>query len=371
MSKEQEGGFSEEALRTAPHNILSTSSAESPLAGGSESEGRASADTEAELRPAPERYTVDTADLDRAFAWLRQAVVQLNERSARTTAAGVKSEVLRLTDAQFRESDLGFTSFRSFLEAAEEAGVVVLALPEPGSGLDVTVSLDGSLAIDTAVKKPARASRRRIRPDLWTAFVDWNQKFVRIWDRSAERAVIFPVLPSVDEPASIRRLRDRFANHPESFVPIQPISQEQQLEWMRSFAESVSSEAPDLSRCLEEPRPAASFARTLRGDPVLGEAWRSRLSNLVHSVIEAWVAQNDLDIDPREAPFGSDQAETPWSLKGSRRFGTREMAVQDRLSWPSRAQGTDLRAQLLAVLSELSTDELMQIRVPIVYALRP
>ncbi|MFJ3864344.1 hypothetical protein [Streptomyces nigra] len=371
MSKEHESG--EEAMRAAPpHHVLPVSSAGSFLADDAESELRASTDeVRSEARNAPERYTVETADLDRAFWLLRKAVTQLNERGARATAAGVKSEVLRLTDAAFRESDLGFTSFRSFLESAEEAGVVTLVLPAPGSGLDVTVFVDASLAANSPVRRLGRPSRRRIRPDLWTAFVDWNQKFVRLWDRSAERAVIFPAAPSVGEPAAIGRLRDRYANQPEGFVVIQPISQEQQLVWMRSFAESVSSEAPDLQRCLEEPRPAASFARTLRGDPALGEAWRSRLSSLVYSVIETWATQNDLHIDPREAPFGPGQLATSTAPRQPRRLSAREFAEQDQAEPSSRPRETDLRTQLLAVLSELSTDELMQIRVPIVYALRP
>ncbi|WP_371579238.1 hypothetical protein [Streptomyces sp. NBC_01314] len=367
MSKEPESG-DEGVQATPPHHVLSVSPAGSSQTDETKTELCASADVVAEAHSAPEGYTVETADLDRAFWWLRRAVTQLKERGARVTAAGVKSEVLRLT--AFRENDLGFTSFRSFLEAAERAGVVTLALPAPGSGQDVTVSLDVDPASETATRRSGPPSRRRIRPDLWTAFVDWNQKFVRLWDRSAERAVIFPAAPSAGDMPTIARLRDRYLSRPDDFVLIEPISQEQQLGWMRDFAKSVSSEAADLQRCLDEPRPAASFARTLRGDPALGEAWRSQLSSLVFGVIETWVNQNGLHVDPGESLFGPGQQTTQKTLGQPRHLNARSFA-EHQPAVSSGPRETDLRAQLLAVLSELSTDELMQIKVPIVYALRP
>lgn len=368
----------EAAQATPPHHVPPASPAGPSLADEAEPGSCASADVEKDaeahdtlgVHDAPE-YTLDTADLDHAFALLREAVSRLRGRAARATAAGVKSEIQRLSGATFSENALGFTSFRSFLDAAQEAGVVSLALPAPGSRLDVTVSLDANPAVDTTVRRSARPARRRIRPDLWAAFVDWNQNFVRVWDRSTERAVIFPREPSVGEPASVQLLRKRYRDRPDGFVVIQPISQEQQLEWMSSFAQSVSTQAPGLQACLEEERPAAAFARTLRGDPVLGEAWRSQLSNRVYEVIETWATDSGLHVDPGEAPFGPNRSTTPKVSRPPRRLNAFEFAESDGAEVSSDEGRGDLRGQLLAVLSELSTDELLQIKVPIVYALRP
>ena len=166
-------------------------------------------------------------------------------------------------------------------------------------------------------------------------------------------------------------LRKRYRDRPDGFVVIQPISQEQQLEWMSSFAQSVSTQAPGLQACLEEERPAAAFARTLRGDPVLGEAWRSQLSNRVYEVIETWATDSGLHVDPGEAPFGPNRSTTPKVSRPPRRLNAFEFAESDGAEVSSDEGRGDLRGQLLAVLSELSTDELLQIKVPIVYALRP
>lgn len=335
----------------------------------------AAADSSAEMArpeaaPADLTTSADEAQLgtalnstERAFEQLRQALEGLASRGARSTAAGVKSEILRISSGGFHESALGFTSFRAFLEAAADAGVVDLELPQPGSGQDVTVTLPGQQP--AAIARPStRSSRRRIRPDLWTAFVDWNQSFVRLWDRNVERAVILSKAAQPGEPPTIARLRERYGRRPNDFVAIKPITQEEQLGWMRAFADSVAAEAPDLKACLSAERPAASFAQALRGDPALSQAWRDQLSSLVTEVIDAWAAEHGLQINLTEAPF------SPTAVTGTHRRAA-DLAEHYAHDQRPTSEESALRAQLLAVLAELSTDELLQIRVPIVYALRP
>jgi hypothetical protein len=301
----------------------------------------------------------NAAEIDQAFAVLRHSLNQLDARRARTTAAGVKSEMLRLTSGKFAESDLGFPSFRCFLDAAQSVGIVTIDQPYPPRGQDVVVALNSRVSANT----PRAISGPRVRPDLWAAFVDWNTAFIRLWDCTRGRAVFLSAQqpPIGAEQSAMVQLRERYAQHPEDFLIIEPIGQQQQIEWMRTFADANRDKAPELVSCLEEPRPAAAFTRALRSDPELNAAWRSRFSELVREAIESWVTENDLRIDPTEAPSTLSRATRPVATEAT-----------EALNRMHRSTSTDraLRGQLLAVLAQLSTEELLQIRVPIVYALR-
>lgn len=328
-----------------------------------------SAEDEYKGKPPTKRPDSDAEPHAAAWALLVRAVGALRERGRRPTSAGVKSEMKTLSP-WFDETKMGFDSFRMFLTAAEREDVISLS-PAP-SGPDVLVGLSAKLpgrdegpdhepeSLQSAPRPPGRI---RIRPDLWKAFVDWDPGLLRAIERDTHEIVLISRVPKEFEPDSVAALRHRMIVAPERFLPIEPISPEQQVAWMNQFAQSIEeecSEKDNLLNALKENKPATVFARTIRTMPPLNQEWYGRLAENVSEVINGWLAQHNIRLNI----FDGARTITDSALRAREERG--------RTPQPAR-QGTrldDLRGEILAMLAHLPTEELMQIRVPALYLLR-
>lgn len=340
------------------------------LQGSTPSDAETSAETSASagggVSPLP--TTLNRAE---AYAALQRAVTELRSRGRRSVAAGLKTELKRMTAGGFDEGALGFSSFRSFLEAAAEAQIVQLIRPAPGSGQDLEVVAIGQAIASRPLPGGNGAQRpphRRIRQDLWNAFVDHDPTWFRVFDRSAGVVRFFPKDPVPLEPQDVAAQRQRYAESPDQFAIIEFIPQETKKSWMKEFIDGLHEQDAMrrvLGPALETDRPLTSFVRAVRGTPELGRAWTATFAERVGVVIEEWLSAHGIDLDPYlEVP-------SPQRRRSNRVAPTQPTARAEKARSPESRSGDDgLRDQLFAVLNQLSTDELLQLRVPIVYALR-
>lgn len=293
--------------------------------------------------PNPER-------LLNAHRLLKEAVSALQRRGRTTTSAGVKSE-MKSIDSTFDESSLRFTGFRAFLEDAQTRGVATLA--KAPTGPDVVVSIPG---VDSAPSaQPKDGADSKVRPEIWRAFVAWDNGLRRVYDRQTSAIRLVERGPDGEDVAD---LDEEIEKDPDRFIEIKPIPRSDQLQWMRDFTERLDPGPVKsaLSNALTTDRPLADFARVVRNEPGIAERWHLRLTRQVKNVIAVWRAEHGVTLEVDDvSPVGSSRPKQP---KRPRPF---EAA---RLHGGSL---DDMRDAMLAVIAQLPTEELMQIKVPVVY----
>ena len=115
---------------------------------------------------------------------------------------------------------------------------------------------------------------------------------------------MFPRTPhEVGEAPDHAALRVAAGSDPTRFVEITPISQGEQLAWMREFAdaETDSPLKTDLHAALGAERPAAEFAARLRQTPTALHRWNRWREQRVATVIQEWARNNQLELSLYEA----------------------------------------------------------------------
>jgi hypothetical protein len=280
---------------------------------------------------------------------LLQSVVQDRLASGRRThSAGLKPAMQRRSNEGFSEVRLGFATFRGFLEWAQEAGAVRLVPSPRGPDIEVYPAAPGQHG---AEQIPERAGqRKRIRPDLWRSFVDWRQDWRRVFDRESQEARMFPREPhEVGDAPQHAELRAAVANDPHRFIEITPISQADQLAWMREFADAEIDSAvkEELTSGLQAVRPAAAFAGRLRQTPTALQRWNRWREQRVADVIQEWARSNQLDL----AIY--DEASAPPSAP-------RRLVVED-------LDDIALRTRLHEAIDRMPLAELLRLPIPLEY----
>ncbi len=232
-----------------------------------------------------------------AYRTLLESVKQLSVASRVTVAAAVKPRMKRL-DPNFDEKlMLGFPSFKSFLDSARARGLIDLR-PTPGG--DLMILLPQPKAATS--QSPTESSRRRIRSDLWTAFVDWSQGYLRLYDRDTSKAHVISHAPTALDPDVW--IRQQLQITPDRFIAIEPIGRDVQDGWMREFTEGLDN-APGarqlLAEALGSPARFQAFVQTIH---TLGltHSWHSWRLSKVGTHIDEWAARNNVMIDAFETP---------------------------------------------------------------------
>lgn len=279
---------------------------------------------------------------------LLESVVQDRLASGRRThSAGLKPVMQRRSNEGFSELRLGFTTFRAFLEWAQDAGAVRLVPAASGPDVEVFPAASGPQQIGPA--EPGRL-RGRIRPDLWRCFVDWRADWRRVFDREAAEARMFPRTPhEVGEAPQHAALRAAVANDPNRFVEITSISQDEQLAWMREFADA-EADSPlnaELRAALRTERPAGEFAARLRRTPTALHRWNRWREQRVATVIQEWAQNHQLDLAVYEEP-------------------------QQRLAEPAglfteRVDDETLRRRLHEAIDKMPVPDLLRLPIPLEY----
>jgi hypothetical protein len=312
-----------------------------------------------------------------AFAVLLDAVGSLTTEGARPpTASEVRLEMKHRTYGGFDPKLVGFKRFREFLMAAASQGHIALDASRPG---------------DLAVLRPADADQLRepsnfVRSDLWRAFVDWDPRMLRFYDKNAGKALMIPRESVPFEPMRYRDLRRRLEQEPESFIEINPVEMPTQLAWMREYAERVTDAdlRSLLKEALDSKKPLKLFTDMLRANPPQLALWHRELGLKVRREVERWrdsaAAEEQIDIERRQPPSSA-----PGSLSQShsssrtedltsnarllRLLRTRLKPSSDRdpSETGSQAEGAELRARLHLAIDRMPLAELKMLRVPVGY----
>lgn len=301
--------------------------------------------------------TADQALRREAFTLLGEVVAESYREGRRSYGASLKPALMRRTYGGFSEARLRYSSFGAFLTAAEQEGVISLH-PAP-RGPDREATPPGKEPIESKDAVGA-VEETRVRADLWDAFMDWDPGLKRVYDRSTGRAQRFPESEVPLEPPELSQLRAQVAEESERFAPIDPISLQQQLEWMAAF---VASEAPEdarepLRRSLEGSDPARAFSRTLHRYQDARARWRAFRDGHVHEHLNAWLAERDIDDDIFENRTARTQDSEPQPPQTAKQEHT-PAASSDRLD--------RLRATAHRAIDLMPEGELLALRIPLEY----
>jgi hypothetical protein len=263
----------------------------------------------------------DSANLQRAFDFLSHVVESRTKAGRSTLAAGVKAEMSRRMPGGFDEKgpDLLFGSFREFLDAARDAGVVDYRRAEHGDDLEIvpqagaTPPRGPSKSYGTAPASPSSTgshrsrsttsrNAKRIRRDLWYAFMTWESGLMRVYDTHADIAHVLSAEPSEDEPHELKRVRQELHEWPDRYRAIEPIGEDRRLTWAREFASSLEEQtmAAALRFALEVERPLKAFGEALQTDSVIVRRWREVQKVKVELELRDWAKREGLDLDPFE-----------------------------------------------------------------------
>lgn len=226
-----------------------------------------------------------------AFGRLVEVVNELQRTGRSTKSAGVKPRLVQSL-GHFDEADYGFSNFREFLTAAQQAGLVELHTTDASPDVNVVVSGEPT--------PTAPSSVGRIRPDLWSTFMDWSPGVERLYDRQEQRARrLVPLTDAEDLDSEMRALREARAADPDRFLRIEPVFLATQLSWARTFVANLESslDRKRLTEDLNTERPLQQFTRRIRMMPIASK-WASFRNRQVADVIRAWAENMEIDLDP-------------------------------------------------------------------------
>jgi hypothetical protein len=242
---------------------------------------------------------------------------QLNQDDERSEAFRVLGEIISQLDAGqvlyaaslkprltariggFSESELGYASFRAFLREAESRGIARLT----DTGKDVVVvptsESDEAGAIERLEERGSVVTRAPVRQEVWDAFVDWRAPSRRVYEPESGRVLVFSDEPSVAASREENSARDDFRKNPSAFVPIDPVTQETQLTWMREFAEGIvdTNRRTVLRTALGASKPIPAFGAALRTMPDLWAVWRRTVGDRVTAAIATWASEHELSYE--------------------------------------------------------------------------
>jgi hypothetical protein len=248
--------------------------------------------------------------------------------------AQAKKQLTRLFP-EFTERLFGYKKFIELLRAGSDAGRFRLE------------SVDGHPRITIASPEGPKsgADQGRLRADLWSTLITWDTG-MRYWDRRRRRAIF---LPTDDDGIPL------WESATSDFVEIDPISMQEHLEWMGSFAASQSEPGRErLRAALKDPK-AGAFKNALE-DLGLSVAWRALLQRRVMEHSAGWAARNK--IPPTSILEKHDRAHAK-VLKTSKPLAPASPSTEVE----------QLRSRLHQIINDMSLAELSALPIPAAYLL--
>jgi len=276
--------------------------------------------------------SMQTLNLEHSRSLLVQVVQALYaERHSPIPGAVLKAKILQEANRQgasFSERELGFKSFVDFVTAT--AGISV----QLRVGSDMLLAPSSATEILSAYAHPLP----RLRRDFWRAFIEFPiPNTVRLYDE-AEDKILY-------EDAATQR----------TGTLIEPVSRETQIQWRRQFADEQPEDVKgSLLSALDGigSSPFNDFARRLRENPPVMQAWKRYLQKLVSDHVAAWAAANNI-------------ARERWS--GGARSTRFDGSLTEGISQP---QSISDRAELYNFFDSLPIEDLLQLRVPLEWVLK-
>src|SRR5205823_185912 len=114
------------------------------------------------------------------------------------------------------------------------------------------------------------------------------------------------------EPEEVRRRRGELAEESNRFIEIEPVSFEEQVQWMHEFAESRPPEiGMVLLTALTSEKPARAFSTAVRERPEISRAWQGFRARKVAGRVKEWIDAHGLDISYETEDTAPTEAERP------------------------------------------------------------
>ena len=282
-------------------------------------------------------------------------VASAAERDFHPTAAELKLQMLRGMPA-FSEKELGFRKFLDFLNAAQDQGRLFVFLDDKGHPRLSNEPVAGHSVPASPI--PPDEAPTRMRQDLWSAIVHWEDLSDRFWDRKERRAIYVPV----DADGA-----PLWTSEPARFTRITPVSRDQHLVWMNEFAEGLEGVKRDaLLQAIAVGAPRGAFKITLRRHGLI-TLWGAELQRRVTDHAEAWAVAEGVRLDqivekstqspPPAAPAPADSATAPQAPSPT-------LPRDESLTESDR-----LRRRLHGVIDRMNFAELAALQVPAIYLL--
>ena len=197
------------------------------------------------------------------------------------TPAVLKNRLLDATDRTFDESDWNASSFAEFLKQFDD-----VVIPVPDSRPHQLRLVQGGSSSASEIRDIG--SRRRIRPDLWDAILDYSSDLRYFWDGT--RAVKVA-------PAEVS-----------AGVELPTLDKGEFSEWRREFVRRESANHPGaaahLASWLEKDQPLVALPRPLR------TSWVIELKMRVLGRLEEWFQAKEI-APPDDLVYDDELAERP------------------------------------------------------------
>jgi hypothetical protein len=231
------------------------------------------------------------------------------------TVAVLKNRLLKITERSFREVDYGSRSISEFVKRYPDILVFDDSTAPPKVSLRA-----GSIGVPA----PVPGDQNRIRPDLWSAIIDYRSGLTYVWDGLIARPV--------DTSSTV--------NEEDSTPALPTLTIEEFDDWRRQFIErtaELTSEDPvaieQAGRWLENRLGTRYLPAALRAP------WNRELKQLVVDRLVSWFREHGI------AP--------PADL------------LQTRPAAPRQVVGADtLRQLVLRCVRVMTEDELRQLSLP-------
>jgi hypothetical protein len=263
---------------------------------------------------------------------LRVVKKYYEERHSPVPGALVKASLVteaQKEGAEFSEQHLGFRKFIEFVRTVPEVAI------QGRSGSDVLLAPVTASELLAAYATPLP----RLRRDFWRAFVEFPvENAVRLYD-----------------PAEDKILHEHEGTQRQG-VPIDPVPQEMQLQWRRTFSEEQPETIKDnLLTALNGAGTAVfnEFARRLRENPSVTRAWNHYLQKQITDCVASWAKAHGI---PEER----------W-LAPARRF---QFFRSEGEAVAAKPQNISQRAELYNFFDQLPIEDLLQLRVPLEWVLK-
>jgi hypothetical protein len=221
-----------------------------------------------------------------------------------TTTAGLKPALQDRMQGTFSEQQLGFPTFREFVQAAAEKGYIRLvqlptrhwiallpdesvdAVPTKTTRLQTTPAKAATPTVPSSTGGTVE-STVRLRSDVWRCLVDWAPDHRRIWDSSNNRGIVYPVGPDG---------RPAWESSPERFIETPSADMATQIAWMREWVKTLADQTTRdaLLTSLGEHSPGR-FRSELNRLGLLS-AWRAELQRRVLNLAVSWAHQNGVNV---------------------------------------------------------------------------
>jgi hypothetical protein len=280
--------------------------------------------------------------------FIGEAVKDRYTRTGQTMNGAALATLIRKKYPAFSYEQLGLMRLGDAIAQAQRDGIVTRR-----TGIKhLEVSPGPALLPEAVEQRPTYSGRRYVRPDLWKAMLLFRPDQGHFLDRTTGRIVTLQV--PVDDPDWSRTREEN-----PSYVPIRPISVEVQKEWMRHYVETAKLDG--VAAPIDDEWWWRAFPAWLQAQqPDQLRSWLAFRASQVIDYIQKWTEENNL---PSEAVFCQPtRAEDPCppGLASAARHAPTGPPASDAA----------LRNALLAVVSELPTHELLDLRVPLRSILR-